>query len=175
MRPLCQTGFMLEFADAPVGRGLTLRLFAADAGLLAIEFEGGTGPQTRPPAVRNDANFLLVEAARQLREYFAGRLRQFDLPLDPRGTPFQRRVWCEVATIPYGRTRSYSEIAEALGTPRAVRAVGAANGANPLPIVIPCHRVIGASGKLVGYGGGLALKRRLLELEGSISYSAWPE
>lgn len=166
---------MLDFSDVPVDIGLTLRLFAGDRGLLAIEFDAGTASRGRPTAARNDANLLLAEAARQLREYFAGRLRTFDLPLDPHGTPFQLRVWNEVAAIPYGRTRSYSGIATALGTPAAVRAVGAANGANPLPIVIPCHRVIGASGKLTGYGGGLPLKRKLLELEGSLSASAWPE
>jgi methylated-DNA-[protein]-cysteine S-methyltransferase len=166
---------MLEFVDVPVDIGLTLRLFAGDRGLLAIEFDAETDSRVRPAAARNDANLLLAEAARQLREYFTGRLRTFDLPLDPHGTPFQLRVWNEVAAIPYGRTRSYSGIAAALGTPAAVRAVGAANGANPLPIVIPCHRVIGASGKLIGYGGGLPLKRKLLELEGSLSASAWPE
>ena len=100
-----------------------------------------------------------------MRAYFERRLRDFDLPLDAQGTEFQRRVWRELTTIPYGRTRSYMKIAEAIGSPRAVRAVGAANGSNPIPIVIPCHRVIGASGRLVGYGGGLPLKRRLLDLE----------
>jgi O-6-methylguanine DNA methyltransferase len=94
-------------------------------------------------------------------------LREFSLPLDIEGTEFQKRVWGQVAAIPYGETRSYLQIATAVGSPRAVRAVGAANGANPVPIVVPCHRVIGAKGKLVGYGGGLALKQRLLELEGA--------
>jgi methylated-DNA-[protein]-cysteine S-methyltransferase len=111
----------------------------------------------------------LLEAARQLRAYFAGQLREFCLPLDLQGTDFQKRVWGQVAAIPYGETRSYLQIAQALGSPRAVRAVGAANGANPVPIVVPCHRVIGAKGKLVGYGGGLAMKKRLLELEGAIA------
>ena len=111
--------------------------------------------------------FLVIEAVRQLRSYFGGQLRRFDLPLYMRGTPFQLRVWRELERIPYGETRSYRQIAAAIGAPRAVRAVGAANGANPIPIVVPCHRVIGASGKLVGYGGGLPLKKRLLELEGA--------
>jgi methylated-DNA-[protein]-cysteine S-methyltransferase len=106
-----------------------------------------------------------VEATSQLRAYFAGRLREFQLPLDLRGTDFQLRVWRQLLTIPYGETRSYSQIARAIGAPAAARAVGAANGANPISIVVPCHRVIGGSGKLVGYGGGLALKRRLLDLE----------
>jgi O-6-methylguanine DNA methyltransferase len=110
-----------------------------------------------------------MEAARQLRAYFAGQLREFQLPLDVQGTEFQERVWGQVAAIPYGETRSYLQISTAIGSPRAVRAVGAANGANPVPIVVPCHRVIGAKGKLVGYGGGLAMKRRLLELEGAMA------
>ncbi len=100
-----------------------------------------------------------------MRAYFAGELREFQLPLDMRGTDFQLRVWRQLRTIPYGETRSYSEIARAIQAPNAVRAVGAANGANPISIVVPCHRVIGSSGKLVGYGGGLALKKRLLDLE----------
>ena len=108
---------------------------------------------------------LLVEAAGQLRAYFAGELREFRLPLDLRGTDFQLRVWRQLLTIPYGETRSYSGIARAIGAPGAARAVGAANGANPISIVVPCHRVIGGGGKLVGYGGGLALKKRLLDLE----------
>ena len=106
---------------------------------------------------------------RQLRAYFAGKLRRFDLPLDLQGTEFQLRVWRELEAIPFGETRSYSQIATAIGAPRAVRAVGAANGANPIPIVVPCHRVIGAAGNLVGYGGGLPLKKRLLELEGALA------
>ena len=110
---------------------------------------------------------IAIEAVRQLRAYFAGQLRHFDLPLDLQGTDFQLRVWRELERIPYGETRSYSQIAAAIGAPQAVRAVGAANGANPIPIVVPCHRVIGAGGKLVGYGGGLPLKKRLLELEGA--------
>jgi O-6-methylguanine DNA methyltransferase len=103
-----------------------------------------------------------------LQAYFAGRLREFRIPLDLRGTDFQMRVWRQLQTIPYGETRSYLQIAAAIGLPKAVRAAGAANGANPVPIIVPCHRVIGASGKLVGYGGGLPLKKRLLELEGAI-------
>src|ERR1019366_8236286 len=101
--------------------------------------------------------------------YFAGQLRRFDLPLDPLGTDFQMRVWRELERIPYGETRSYLQMATAIGSPRAVRAVGEANGANPIPIVVPCHRVIGAGGRLVGYGGGLPLKKRLLQLEGAVA------
>ena len=141
--------------------GLEFRLTAGERGLRAIDWlsEGpGSGREDRRHPV-------LREAERQLRAYFAGELRQFDLPLEPAGTPFQQRVWTELLRIPYGETRSYMEVARSIGAPAAVRAVGAANGANPLPIVVPCHRVIGAGGKLVGYGGGLPLKRRLLALE----------
>jgi methylated-DNA-[protein]-cysteine S-methyltransferase len=106
-----------------------------------------------------------AEAIEQLGEYFAGERRDFDLDLDPRGTEFDRAVWARLEEIAYGETTSYGEIARAIGRPDRARAVGAANGRNPLPIVIPCHRVIGADGSLVGYGGGLELKRRLLELE----------
>lgn len=113
-----------------------------------------------------DRSPLLDEAERQLTEYFAGRRREFDLPLAPAGTPFQREVWDALRTIPYGRTCSYGDIARAVGRPKACRAVGMANNRNPLPIVIPCHRVVGASGSLTGYGGGLDIKAMLLKLEG---------
>ncbi len=108
---------------------------------------------------------LLAEAARQLDEYFTGQRRDFDLPLEPRGTPFQRRVWREVMAIPYGKTRSYKDVAVNIDNPKAVRAIGLANGRNPIAIIIPCHRVIGSSGKLTGYGGGLEVKQFLLDLE----------
>lgn len=108
---------------------------------------------------------VLHAAASQLAEYFARRRTEFDLPYDPDGTPFQRNVWEALARIPYGDTLSYAELAALIGRPRAVRAVGAANGANPLPIVLPCHRVVGSDGTLTGYAGGLATKQRLLELE----------
>ncbi|MGB7761973.1 MAG: methylated-DNA--[protein]-cysteine S-methyltransferase [Bryobacteraceae bacterium] len=140
---------------------LRLRLTAGDAGIRAIEFE----PFAAAGAAPNPANPLLAEAVCQLQAYFDGRLRHFDLPLDLAGTEFQRRVWIELTRIPYGETRSYREMACAIGAPKAVRAVGAANGANPIAIVVPCHRVVGAGGKLVGYGGGLPVKRRLLTLE----------
>jgi methylated-DNA-[protein]-cysteine S-methyltransferase len=156
---------MLEWSEVKVVDGVDLRLVASASGIRAIEF----APRPVPEWQRNDRNPLLLEAARQLRAYFAGRLREFSLPLDIEGTDFQKRVWGQVAAIPYGETRSYLQISTALGSPRAVRAVGAANGANPVPIVVPCHRVIGAKGKLVGYGGGLAMKRRLLELEGAVA------
>lgn len=106
-----------------------------------------------------------ADARRQLLAYFAGELRDFDLALRPAGTPFQRRAWQALGRIPYGQTRSYAEQAEAIGAPRAVRAVGAANGRNPLPVLVPCHRVIGRDGSLTGFGGGLPVKRWLLRLE----------
>jgi len=159
---------MVEWLETEVG-GLRLRMVAGDAGVRAIEFSPATamggGPSERNP--------VLMETVRQLRAYFAGDLRRFDLPLDLAGTPFQQRVWHELLEIPYGETRSYCQIACNLGAPVAVRAVGAANGANPVPIVVPCHRVIGASGKLVGYGGGLPLKRRLLALERGSLFEAY--
>ncbi len=140
---------------------LRLRLTASAAGIRAIEFPPFGAADAMPSA----DNPLLAEAVCQLRAYFEGQLRRFDLPLDLAGTEFQRRVWLELTRIPYGETRSYQDLARAIGAPKAVRAVGAANGANPVAIVVPCHRVIGASGKLTGYGGGLPLKRRLLSLE----------
>jgi len=108
---------------------------------------------------------ILEEAVRQLEEYFAGRLQQFDLPLSPQGTEFQKRVWKALLTIPYGETRSYGDIAKQIGSEKAVRAVGGANHVNPISIVIPCHRVIGKNGSLTGYGGGLEIKEKLLSLE----------
>jgi len=110
---------------------------------------------------------LLDPVRRQLEAYFAGRLRVFDLPLAPRGTPFQLRVWAELTRIPHGTTISYGELARRLGNPLLTRAVGTANGANPISIIIPCHRVIGADGSLTGYAGGLPLKQALLEWEGA--------
>jgi len=159
---------MAEWLETEVA-GVRLRIVADDAGIRAIEFSPGTATTGRP----NERNPLLMETERQLRAYFSGDLRRFDLPLDLAGTPFQQRVWEELRKIPYGETRSYLQLACNLGAPAAVRAVGAANGANPVPIIVPCHRVIGASGKLVGYGGGLPLKRRLLALERGSLFEAY--
>jgi methylated-DNA-[protein]-cysteine S-methyltransferase len=141
--------------SSPIGH---LTLVASDAGLCAVDW--GTTRTRRAPD-----NAVLRAAATQLDEYFAGMRRAFDLPLDLHGTPFQNRAWGALAEIPYGTTVSYGEQARHLGVPRAARAVGAANGSNPLPIVLPCHRVIGANGALTGYGGGLDVKRWLLAHE----------
>lgn len=149
------------FVESPVGP----LLLAGRAGALAlIRFPSGAMAMQPDDAwLRDDAAF--DAARRQLDEYFAGARRTFDLRLAPHATPFQSRVLAALQRIPYGETRSYKEIAEAIGSPRAVRAVGGANGRNPLPIVIPCHRVIGSSGQLTGFGGGLDTKRYLLDLE----------
>jgi methylated-DNA-[protein]-cysteine S-methyltransferase len=138
-----------------------LSLIASEEGLEQIRFDA-----TFPPDAGLAAGHpLLRETARQLNAYFARELRQFDLPLILKGTPFQIRAWRALQQIPYGATRTYAEQARAIGAPDAIRAVGAANGRNPIPIVVPCHRVIGSNGKLTGFGGGLPLKRWLLDLE----------
>jgi methylated-DNA-[protein]-cysteine S-methyltransferase len=138
-----------------------LSLVARDAGLEQIRFDA-TVPDD---AVRSDDHPILCEAVRQLHAYFLRDLRDFDIPIHLIGTSFQVRVWEALRGIPYGETRSYAQQARAVGAPDAVRAVGAANGRNPIPIVVPCHRVIGSNGKLTGFGGGLPLKRWLLDLE----------
>lgn len=147
---------LYDTIDSPLGE----LLLAGDGdALTGVHMDGAPGAGwRRDPAV-------LREAASQLRAYFAGELRDFDVPLAPRGTPFQQQVWAALREIPYGHTVSYAELAAAAGRPGAARAAGAANGRNPIAIVIPCHRVIGAGGALTGYGGGLARKRMLLDLE----------
>jgi methylated-DNA-[protein]-cysteine S-methyltransferase len=147
--------------DSPAGR---LLLAADEAGLRMLLFGEGRDVAAPDPAWRADAA-PLEEAVRQLRAYFEGELREFDLPLAPQGTEFQKRVWRELRNIPYGTTISYGELARRVGNPNGSRAVGLANGANPISIIIPCHRVIGSNGKLTGYGGGLERKQLLLALE----------
>jgi methylated-DNA-[protein]-cysteine S-methyltransferase len=122
-------------------------------------------PNHPAPAGTHGKHAILAAAAAQLREYFAGTRTVFELPLAPRGTPFQRRVWDQLLAIPHGETCSYADVARAIGSPTASRAVGAANGKNPIAIIVPCHRVIGASGALTGYGGGMPAKRWLLDHE----------
>ena len=141
-----------------------LLLAADDAGLRHVTFTNGRQPAEPRPHWR-EGGAPLREVIRQLRAYFAGELREFDLPLAPEGPVFHHRVWRELCNIPYGETISYGELARRIGSPNASRAVGRANGANPIPIVIPCHRVIGSNGKLTGYGGGLPRKEFLLALE----------
>jgi methylated-DNA-[protein]-cysteine S-methyltransferase len=147
--------------NSPVG---ILTLAADDAGLRQINFRCDGQPAPVDSSWVEDAS-TFSEATRQLLAYFAGELEDFDLPLAPLGTAFQQKVWSELRNIPYGQTISYGELAGRIGNPKASRAVGLANGSNPIPIIIPCHRVIGANGKLTGYGGGLEIKEKLLALE----------
>lgn len=149
---------------SPVGE---LTLVARDGKLSAILWENERANRVRlgPLQAANDSPVLL-ETERQLNEYFAGTRNRFELELDFAGTDFQKKVWAALLTIPFGETRSYSQIALQIGSPKAVRAVGAANGRNPISIVAPCHRVIGASGALTGFAGGLEAKQYLLALEG---------
>lgn len=154
---------MVEWTEVNIVDELKIRLVATNNGLRALEFHS-FGP---PQGERNDANRWMTQAADELRAYFTANLRVFTVPLDMQGTEFQLCVWNYLKKIPYGETRSYAQVAENIGRPKAVRAVGAANGSNPVAIIVPCHRVIGSSGKLTGYGGGLPLKKRLLQLEGA--------
>jgi methylated-DNA-[protein]-cysteine S-methyltransferase len=141
-----------------------LQLVADDGGVRRIDFVNGRNPVESDAQWHEDAE-PFRETIRQLRAYFAGELEAFDLKLAPEGTPFQLSVWNRLCEIPFGETISYGELARRVGNPNASRAVGLANGSNPIPIVIPCHRVIGSNGKLTGYGGGLSLKEKLLGLE----------
>lgn len=148
--------------SSPVGK---LKLVASDDGLCEVLFDGGRGKNGLKSAAKEN-HPVLTKAARQLAEYFAGTRRTFDVPLDIQsGTPFQKKAWKALTRIPYGKTVSYREQAEAIGDARKARPIGQANGRNPLSIIVPCHRVIGASGKLTGYGGGLSKKEYLLRLE----------
>ena len=143
----------------PIG---DLLLVSDGEALLALQFDD---ERRGDPTPGGDEDPVLARACAQLREYFAGERTTFDLPLRPSGTPFEQRVWDALRRIPYGETTSYGAIAAALGEPGAARAVGRANGRNPIPVIVPCHRVIGADGSLTGFGGGLACKRALLDLE----------
>jgi methylated-DNA-[protein]-cysteine S-methyltransferase len=147
--------------ESPIG---PLLLAADDGGLREIRFVNGRHP-AQPESTWKEDRAQHNETIRQLHAYFAGELENFDLQLAPEGTPFQLGVWRSLCDIPYGETISYGELAGRIGNPKASRAVGLANGSNPIPIVIPCHRVIGSNGKLTGYGGGLPIKEKLLALE----------
>ena len=148
----------------------TLRIAAGERGICSVFFITSCSEIPAGDGERRDRHPLIREAARQLKLYFQGKLRDFDLPLEMEGTPFQRKVWSYLQTIPYGQTRSYGQLAAAIGNPNASRAVGAANGQNPIPIIVPCHRVINSDGGLGGFSCGLAYKQRLLELEGARTY-----
>ncbi|HVC01395.1 MAG TPA: methylated-DNA--[protein]-cysteine S-methyltransferase [Steroidobacteraceae bacterium] len=167
------------YVDSPIGR---LRLYGDERAVTALVLDpqaapidaparGGTNPAV-DPGIEDPRAGVLPVAARQLAEYFAGARHTFALPLAARGSPFQERVWRALLGIAYGRTQSYGEIARRIGQPAAARAVGMANNRNPLPIFVPCHRVIGADGTLVGYGGGLERKRWLLTLESTAGAAA---
>jgi methylated-DNA-[protein]-cysteine S-methyltransferase len=158
--------------DSPVGE---LVLTASDTGLTGIYFptsRHGPPPLESADWVEDDsrrpASAIVARARRQLGEYFAGTRTTFDVPLTPTGTPFEQRVWEALRAIPFGTTTTYGVLARKLGDPRATRAVGAANGRNPIPIIVPCHRVVGARGELTGFGGGIDRKRWLLEHEGAL-------
>ena len=149
--------------SSPIG---TLKLVASDNGLVAILWENDSPRRVRlGEMVEEEQHPVLVETEGQLKEYFAGKRKTFSVALDMRGTRFQRDVWEALLAIPFGETRSYGQLAKQLGNPRATRAVGAANGRNPVSIIVPCHRVIGSSGKLTGFAGGLDAKAHLLGLE----------
>jgi len=161
---------ILGTIQSPLG---TLLAVVDDTGVRALEFVKADGPIRQlelmqrtlaAPLVRGD-HPVLDRLRAQLAEYFAGERRVFDVPVRPKGTPFQERVWKALLDIPYGEVRSYIDLARALGNPKAVRAVGGANGSNPISIIVPCHRVIGADGAIVGYGGGVERKEWLLALE----------
>ena len=158
------SGFERVFAtmESPVG---TLTLTAAETALVGLSFETSRRPKRDNSAREEIAHPVLTVAINQLREYFAGERNVFELPLQLEGTDFQKRVWAQLLLIPFGETCSYGDIAHRLGDPKLTRAVGLANGSNPIAIVVPCHRVIGASGALTGFGGGLRNKAILLDLE----------
>jgi len=160
--------YVYKIMKSPVG---DLKLVASDRGLAAILWEDDNPKRVRLNIVGEDRRHpVLAETERQLTEYFAGARKSFTVPLDFSGTDFQKSVWQALLKIPFGQTRSYGEIAKSLGNPKAMRAVGAANGRNPISIIAPCHRVIGAAGQLTGFAGGLDVKARLLGLErGEIS------
>ena len=161
--------YSMKMADTPVGR---LRLVATDRGLAAVLWPNEDPRRVRLGLLVEDENHpILIETERQLGSYFAGTLKRFTVPLDFQGTEFQRRVWQALLTIPFGETRYYVEIARQIGKPNAARAVGAANGRNPISIIAPCHRLLGSNGELTGFAGGLAVKQLLLRMEAGAAVS----
>lgn len=166
--PATSVPMQYHVMQSPIG---DLLLGGDKESLHLVHFQGGRHPFTPPNEWVPDAR-PFREAVRQLDAYFAGKLKEFDLPLAPRGTDFQMKVWRTLRTIPYGETWSYGKLARRIQRPDAPRAVGAANGQNPIPVIIPCHRVIGADGSLTGFGGGLPIKQKLLSLEGALPSAA---
>ena len=170
---------MASWTILTLAPGVTLHLAATERGICGLSFVESTleflHRQSHITGIvdwERDADPILVDAVLQIREYFTGRRRQFELPLDLRGTPFQQKVWSALLEIPFGETRTYAQVARAVGVPAAVRAVGAANAANPVAIIVPCHRVVSTGGKLGGYAGGLEMKKRLLALESGAAQHA---
>lgn len=158
-----------DFYESPYGRML---LVASDDGLTGVYFDGQKYHPRLKAAWRHDArNALLRQAKRELAEYFSGRRKRFEIALAPEGTPFQRAVWKAISTVDFGRTITYGELARRAGAPGSARAAGAATGRNPIGIIVPCHRIVGANGSLTGYAGGLEKKRALLALEGASAES----
>jgi methylated-DNA-[protein]-cysteine S-methyltransferase len=157
-----------KFMRSPVGR---LKLIASERGLVAILWDADdkTSRVALPAAGKKSRHPVLLDTEQQLQDYFAGRRKKFSLKLDLRGTPFQKKVWRALLRIPFGETRTYSDIARTVGHPKSARAVGAANGKNPISIIAPCHRLIGSTGKLHGFAGGLKAKADLLKLERNLS------
>ncbi|MFI4967288.1 MAG: methylated-DNA--[protein]-cysteine S-methyltransferase [Gammaproteobacteria bacterium] len=165
MKTITEQDLFHHTMDSPIG-GLLL-VGDADA-LHGVYFQDGKRGAHKPDKSWEPSEKPFKEVQRQLKAYFAGKLEDFDLPLSPQGTEFQLKVWKTLRTIPYGKTWSYGELARRIKRPAASRAVGAANGQNPIPVIVPCHRVIGANGSLTGFGGGLPIKQKLLALEGAL-------
>lgn len=155
---------MLHYKNmkSPIGE---ITLVSSDDALVALYVNDELTPK-KDLAKKNNTHEILILAEQQLNEYFQGRRKKFDLPLDPEGTEFQNKAWKALVSIPYGKVWSYGQQAESLKSPKAQRAVGGANGKNPIPVIIPCHRVIGSTGKLTGFSGGMSMKVYLLKLEG---------
>lgn len=163
--------YYYKMMSSPVGG---LRLIASDKGLAAILWENDIPKRIRDfKEVEDSSHPILLETERQLNQYFNGTLKVFTVPLDQVGTPFQKRVWQELAAIPFGETRTYGQLAKKMGDPKLSRAVGSANHRNPVSIIVPCHRLLGSTGGLTGFAGGLEAKARLLELEGGKQAELW--
>ncbi|HEY4128006.1 MAG TPA: methylated-DNA--[protein]-cysteine S-methyltransferase [Gammaproteobacteria bacterium] len=165
MKTIQTAGLFHHTMDTPIGG---LLLVGDEDALHGVYFQDGKRGPHKPDKSWEASEKAFREVKRQLKAYFAGKLTEFDLPLSPQGTEFQLQVWKTLRTIPYGKTWSYGQLAKRIKRPDAQRAVGAANGQNPIPVIVPCHRVIGADGSLTGFGGGLPIKQKLLALEGAL-------